>query len=125
MYRTLTAAVALTAALGVAGLAHAQSSVGPSTSPNTMAPSTPSTNMNPPTTSMGSMGSTRRRQYALSTHGPAEYPAGQFPPQRARWTADEPGMKPGRPMQASPSQICSRRSSSSNRPAFIAARSMA
>ena len=49
MTRTLTAAVALTAALGMAGLAHAQSSAGPSTAPNTMAPSTPSTNMNAPT----------------------------------------------------------------------------
>jgi len=53
MNRTLTAAVALTAALGMAGVAQAQSSAGPSTSPNTMAPSTPSTNMNPPMTSQG------------------------------------------------------------------------
>ena len=38
MTRTLTAAVALTAALGMAGLAHAQSSTNPSTSPSTMNP---------------------------------------------------------------------------------------
>jgi hypothetical protein len=51
MKRTLTAAVALTAALGMAGLAHAQSNAGPSTSPNTLSPSTPSTTNNPPMTS--------------------------------------------------------------------------
>ncbi|HTW53215.1 MAG TPA: peptidoglycan-binding domain-containing protein [Stellaceae bacterium] len=39
MNRTLTAAVALTAALGMAGLAHAQSSTNPSTQPSTMSPS--------------------------------------------------------------------------------------
>jgi peptidoglycan hydrolase-like protein with peptidoglycan-binding domain len=49
MNRTLTAAVALAAGLGMAGLAHAQSSAGPSTTPNTMNPSMPSTQMTPPT----------------------------------------------------------------------------
>jgi len=49
MNRTLTAAVALTAALGMAGLAHAQSSTNPSTSPSTMNPSSTGT-MGTPTT---------------------------------------------------------------------------
>jgi putative peptidoglycan binding protein len=53
MKRTLTAAVALTAALGMAGLVHAQSNAGPSTSPSTLSPSTPSTTNNPPMTSQG------------------------------------------------------------------------
>jgi hypothetical protein len=48
MNRTLTAAVALAAGLGMAGLAHAQSSAGPATTPNTVSPSTPSTQMNAP-----------------------------------------------------------------------------
>ena len=43
MTRTLTAAVALAAGMGVAGLAYAQSSVGPATTPNTMSPAMPST----------------------------------------------------------------------------------
>jgi peptidoglycan hydrolase-like protein with peptidoglycan-binding domain len=43
MNRTLTAAVALATALGMAGLAHAQSSTSPSTQPSTMAPSTSTT----------------------------------------------------------------------------------
>ena len=49
MNRTLTAAVALAAALGMAGMAHAQSSTGSSTSPNTLNSSPPSTQMTPPT----------------------------------------------------------------------------
>lgn len=53
MTRTLTAAVALAAALGMSGLAQAQTSTSPPGQPSTMAPNTPSTNMNPPTTSMG------------------------------------------------------------------------
>jgi len=51
MKRTLTAAVALTAALGMAGLAHAQSNANPSASPSTLSPSTPSTTSNPSMTS--------------------------------------------------------------------------
>lgn len=51
MNRTLTAAVALTAALGMAGLAHAQSSTSPSTSPSTMNPSSSSSTMSNPSTS--------------------------------------------------------------------------
>lgn len=64
MNRTLTAAVALTAALGMAGLAHAQSSTSPSTSPSTMNPSSSSSTMSNPSTSgtqsptMGTTGST-------------------------------------------------------------------
>jgi peptidoglycan hydrolase-like protein with peptidoglycan-binding domain len=49
MNRTLTAAVALTAALGTAGLAHAQSSTAPSTSPST-GMTAPSGTQNPATT---------------------------------------------------------------------------
>jgi hypothetical protein len=48
MTRTLTAAVALATALGMAGLAHAQSSAGPSTSPSTMTNSTAPANQMPP-----------------------------------------------------------------------------
>lgn len=51
MNRTLTAAVALAAGLGMAGLAHAQSSAGPATQPNTVSPSAPSTQMTPPMSS--------------------------------------------------------------------------
>jgi peptidoglycan hydrolase-like protein with peptidoglycan-binding domain len=51
MKRTLTAAVALTAALGMAGLAHAQSNANPSASASTLSPSTPSTTSNPTMTS--------------------------------------------------------------------------
>ena len=58
MTRTLTAAVALTAALGMAGLAHAQSSAGPSTQPSTMSPNTPSSTMTSPMTSQSGSPST-------------------------------------------------------------------
>lgn len=45
MNRTLTAAVALAAGLGVAGLAHAQSSANPSAAPDAVSPSGPSSRM--------------------------------------------------------------------------------
>jgi peptidoglycan hydrolase-like protein with peptidoglycan-binding domain len=57
MNRTLTAAVALTAALGVAGLAHAQSSTSPSTQPSTLNPS-PSTTAPAGTQDPGTLGTT-------------------------------------------------------------------
>jgi len=47
MKRTLTAAVALVTALGMAGLAQAQSSAGSSASPNTMTPSPAPSTMTP------------------------------------------------------------------------------
>ena len=50
MTRTLTAAVALTAALGMAGLAHAQSTTNPSASPSTMNPPSSSGTMSTPST---------------------------------------------------------------------------
>lgn len=56
MNRTLTAAVALAAGLGMAGLAHAQSSVGPSTAPKPPSPSTPSSQLNAPPTSSAPSG---------------------------------------------------------------------
>ena len=51
MNRTLTAAVALAAGLGMAGLAQAQSSAGRATTPSTVSPSTPSSQMTPPMSS--------------------------------------------------------------------------
>jgi peptidoglycan hydrolase-like protein with peptidoglycan-binding domain len=48
MNRTLTATVALAAGLGIAGLAHAQSTMGTSASPGTMNPSTPGSQMTSP-----------------------------------------------------------------------------
>jgi hypothetical protein len=71
MNRTLTAAVALATALGMAGLAHAQSSTSPSTQPSTMAPSTstttPSGSQNPAMT--GSSYGTQTPQANTQTPG--------------------------------------------------------
>jgi peptidoglycan hydrolase-like protein with peptidoglycan-binding domain len=98
MKRTLTAAVALTAALGMAGLAHAQSSAGPSTSPSTLSRSTSSTTNNPPMTSQSGT------QNPASTSTPGSTPGatgryGALSPQ-----ADAQSMNPNI-QQVSESQI--------------------
>jgi Putative peptidoglycan binding domain len=94
MKRTLTAAVALTAALGMAGLAHAQSNAGPSTSPSTLSPSTPSTTNNPPMTSQG----TTQNPASMSTPGSVGRYGAQNPQANAQ--SMNPGMQ-----QVSESQI--------------------
>jgi len=75
MNRTLTAAVALSAALGMAGLAHAQSNTNPSTSPSpsTMNPSSSSGTMSTPSTGATqtpTMGATGSSMGAPGTQGP-------------------------------------------------------
>jgi peptidoglycan hydrolase-like protein with peptidoglycan-binding domain len=75
MNRTLTAAVALAAGLGLAGLAHAQSSAGPSTTPNTVSPSTSSAQMNAPSSAqspnaMQNPGAMSNPSSSYGTQGP-------------------------------------------------------
>ena len=94
MKPTLTAAVALTAALSMAGLAHAQSNAGPSTSPSTLSPSTPSTTNNPPMTSQGAT----QNPASMSTPGSVGRYGAQNPQANAR------SMNPG-VQQVSESQI--------------------
>jgi hypothetical protein len=73
MNRTLTAAVALTAALGMAGLAHAQSSTSPSASPSTMNP--------PPATTAPSTAPAGTQNPAMGTTGSSTGDYGTQAPQ--------------------------------------------
>jgi hypothetical protein len=97
MKRTLTAAVALTAALGMAGLAHAQSNANPSASPSTLSPSTPSTTSNPSMTSQSGA-----QDPALSVPGSTPGSTGRYGAQNPQ--ANAQSMNPNI-QQVSASQI--------------------